>query len=58
MLAANIAADLSARCRLLGLCDQDDLKDAEPDTLRYQLWALPARPARHARQRILKISTN
>jgi Transposase DDE domain group 1 len=34
VLAANIAADLSAWCRLLGLYDCDDLKDAEPDTLR------------------------
>jgi hypothetical protein len=56
VLAANIAADLSAWCRLLGLYDQDDLKDAEPDTLRYRLWALPARLVRHARQRVLKIS--
>ena len=56
VLAANIAADLSAWCRLLGLYDCDDLKDAEPDTLRYRLWALPARLARHARQRVLKLS--
>jgi hypothetical protein len=34
VLAANIAADLSAWCRLLGLYDCGDLKDAEPDTLR------------------------
>jgi hypothetical protein len=56
VLAANIAADLSAWCRLLGLYDQEDLKDAEPDTLRYRLWALPARLVRHARARVLKIS--
>jgi hypothetical protein len=56
VLAANIAADLSAWCRLLGLYDQDDLQDAEPDTLRYRLWALPARLARRARQRVLRIS--
>jgi hypothetical protein len=56
VLAANIAADLSAWSRLLGLYDQQDLKDAEPDTLRYRLWALPARLVRHARQRVLKIS--
>jgi hypothetical protein len=56
VLAAGIAADLSAWCRLLGLYDQKDLKDAEPDTLRYRLWALPARLARYARQRVLKIS--
>jgi hypothetical protein len=56
VLAANLAADLSAWCRLLGLYDQDGLKDAEPDTLRYRLWALPARLVRHARARTLKIS--
>jgi Transposase DDE domain group 1 len=56
MLAANIAADLAAWCRLPGLYDCDDLKDAEPDTLRYRLWALPARLVRHARQRVLKLS--
>src|SRR6266700_3451882 len=56
VLAANIAADLSAWCRLLGLYDCDGLKDAEPDTLRYRLWHLPARLVRHARARVLKIS--
>ena len=56
MLAANLAADLAAWCRLLGLYDCDDLKDAEPDTLRYRLLSLPARLVRHARARILKIS--
>jgi hypothetical protein len=38
VLAANIAADLSAGCRLLGLYDCDDPKDAEPDTLCYRCW--------------------
>jgi hypothetical protein len=56
VLAANIAADLAAWSRLLGLHDRDDLKDAEPDTLRYRLWHLPARLVTHARQRVLKIS--
>jgi hypothetical protein len=56
VLAANLAADLAAWCRLLGLYDQEDLKDAEPDTLRYRLLSLPARLVRHARQRVLKIS--
>src|SRR5882757_2700075 len=56
VLAANLAADLAAWCRLLGLYDQDDLKDAEPGTLRYRLLSLPARLVRHARQRVLKIS--
>ena len=32
VLAANLAADLAAWCRLLGLYDCEDLKDAEPDT--------------------------
>ena len=50
VLAANIAADLSAWCRLLGLYDCDDLKDAEPDTLRYRLLE-PARPAGPPRPR-------
>src|SRR6266571_2798456 len=56
VLAVNLAADLAAWCRLLGLYDQDDLKDAEPDTLRYRLLSLPARLVRHARARTLKIS--
>ncbi len=56
VLAANIAADLDAWCRLLGLHDQEDLKDAEPGTLRFRLWHLPARFVRHARKRVLKIS--
>jgi Transposase DDE domain group 1 len=56
VLAANIAADLAAWCRLLGLYDCDDLADAEPDTLRYRLLSLPARLVRHARARVLKIS--
>src|SRR5207245_8866614 len=56
VLAANLAADLVAWCRLLGLYDCEDLKDAEPDTLRYRLLSLPARLVRHARARVLKIS--
>jgi len=56
VLAANIAADLAAWCQLLGLYDCDDVKDAEPDTLRYRLLHLPARLVRHARKRVLKIS--
>ena len=58
VLAANIAADLAAWTRLLGLYDDQDLKDAEPDTLRYRIWHLPARLAAHARQRTLKISAD
>jgi Transposase DDE domain group 1 len=56
VLAANIAADLAAWCQLLGLYDCEDLRDAEPDTLRYRLLSLPARLVRHARARVLKIS--
>ena len=56
VLAGGLAADLSAWCRVLGLYDQEDLKDAEPDTLRYRLWTLPARLVRHARARVLKLN--
>ena len=50
VIAANIAADLAAWTRLLGCCgDPDFLKDADPDTLRYRIWHIPARLARHAR---------
>ncbi len=54
--AANIAADLAAWTRLLGHCDDPGLRDADPDTLRYRAWHIPARLARHARQRTLAIS--
>ena len=54
--AANIAADLAAWTRLLGHHDDAELRDANPDTLRYRVWHLPARLARHARQRTLAIS--
>jgi hypothetical protein len=57
VLAANIAADLTAWTRLLGLHDQPDLAHAEPDTLRYRLLHLPATLSSHARQRTLKISS-
>ena len=56
MLAVNLAACLTTCCRLLGLYDCDDLKNAEPGTLRYRLPSLPARLVRHARARVLKIS--
>src|SRR6478735_9157907 len=35
VIAANIAADIAAWTRLLGHCDDADLRDADPDTLRY-----------------------
>ena len=56
VLAANIAADLAAWTRLLGCHDDPDLREADPDTLRYRIWHIPARLARHARERVLKIS--
>jgi hypothetical protein len=56
ILAANLAADLDAWTRLLGLHHIEDLADAEPDTLRYRLWHLPAKLTSHARHRCLKIS--
>ena len=56
LIGANIAADLTAWTRLLGFCDHGDLSEADPDTLRYRIWHIPARLARHARQRLLKIS--
>jgi len=56
VIAANIAADLAAWTRLLGCHDDEDLRHAGPDTLRYRIWHLPARLANHARQRTLAIS--
>jgi len=56
VIAANIAAGLAAWTRLLGFGDDPDLRDADPDTLRYRVWHIPARLARHARERVLKIS--
>lgn len=55
MLSANLAADLDAWLRLLTLHDQQDLADAEPDTMRFRLYHLPARLAKHARRRWLRI---
>jgi hypothetical protein len=55
VLAANIAADLAAWTRLLGLHDQPDLTDAEPDTLRYRILHLPAKLVAHARRKTLFI---
>jgi hypothetical protein len=56
VIAANIAADLAAWTRLLGHRDDEDLREADPGTLRYRIWHIPARLAHHARQRVLKIS--
>jgi hypothetical protein len=56
VIAANTAADLAAWTRLPGHCDDQDLRAADPDTLRYRIWHIPARLAAHARQRTLGIS--
>jgi hypothetical protein len=55
MLSANLAADLDAWVRLLALHDIEDLADAEPDTMRFRLYHLPARLTTHARRRWLRI---
>ena len=44
VIAADIATDLTAWNRLLGFHDAPDLKDAEPDTLRYRGLAPPCPP--------------
>jgi hypothetical protein len=56
MLAANLAADLDAWLKLLGLHDQPDLKAAEITTMRHRLYAIPAKLARHARRRTLHLA--
>ena len=56
VLTANLAADLDAWTRLLGLHDHPDLTNAEPDTMRYRLWHLPAKLTTHARRRWLTIN--
>jgi Transposase DDE domain group 1 len=55
VLVANLAADIHAWTRLLGLYDEPDLVDAEPETLRYRLLHLPAKLTTHARRRWLSI---
>jgi hypothetical protein len=55
MLTANLAHDLDCWVRLLALHDQDDLERAEPDTMRFRIYHLPARLAAHARRRWLRI---
>lgn len=47
------AADLVRWFQLL--CLRGPLADAEPKTLRWQLWHTPARVVRHARQTIVRI---
>ena len=55
MLTANLACDLDAWLRLLALHDQDGLADAEPETMRFRIYHLPARLAAHARRRWVRI---
>jgi hypothetical protein len=55
MLASNLGHDLDCWVRLLALHDQEDLVRAEPDTMRYRLYAVPARYVRHARRRWLRV---
>lgn len=55
VLAANIAHDLDAWLRLLTLHDDEELAVAEPSTMRYRLYHLPAKLTRHARYRVLAI---
>lgn len=55
VLAANIAHDLDAWLRLLTLHDDGEMVVAEPVTMRYRLYHLPGKLARHARYRVLAI---
>lgn len=57
MLTTNLAADLDIWLRLLALHDVGELADAEPDTMRFRPYYLPARLAKHARGRWLRIET-
>ncbi|WP_432125051.1 hypothetical protein [Streptomyces sp. C10-9-1] len=58
MPSANPAADLRAWLRPLTLHDQEDLADAEPDAIRFQLYQMTARHAAHTRRRWLRIETS
>ena len=55
LLAANLAADLTAYLQLLGLRPDDELATAEPESPRAMLLHIPARPTSHARTRVVKI---
>jgi hypothetical protein len=57
MAAIDWAAAITALDRRnLSLRDDEELREADPDTLRYRIWHIAARLAVHARQRTLKIS--
>ena len=55
MLAANLAADLDAWVRPMGLHDAGDLASAEIDTMRFRICYLRARLTKPARRRWLRI---
>lgn len=55
VLAANLACDLDAWLRLLTLHDEEDLAEAESESMRFRIYHLPARLARHARRRFLRL---
>jgi hypothetical protein len=55
MLTASLAAVLDAWLHLLALHDQDELADAESDTMRFRICHLPDRLAAHARRRHLRL---
>ncbi|MFJ1567103.1 hypothetical protein ACIOG8_23310 [Streptomyces erythrochromogenes] len=49
--------DLDAWLRLLTLHDHGDLADAEPDTMRFRIYHLPARLVTQARRSHLGLKT-
>ncbi|MGW2207621.1 hypothetical protein [Streptomyces sp. NPDC001774] len=55
MLSASLAVGLDAWLRLLTFHGQEDLADAEPDTIAVPPLPPPARLSRHVRRRWLRI---
>lgn len=55
MLAASLATDLDTWTRLLGCHDDTELVRAEPVTMRYRLYHVPATLARHPRRCLMRI---
>jgi hypothetical protein len=55
VVAATIACDLDAWTRLLLLHDEPELAAAEPETIRMNLYHLPARLTSHARRHTLHL---
>ncbi|MEV8561418.1 hypothetical protein AB0478_34215 [Streptomyces sp. NPDC051917] len=54
-LVGEVALPTVTVVRLLTLHDQDELERAEPDTMRFRLYHLPARLTDHARRCFLRI---